>query len=151
MGRLRVDVSALETEILFRHFNKNGDAGLDLSEFRDLICGPMNTYRRDLVGRVFRALSDGEDKVGIGRLRDRFDASSHPDVIARRRTKNSVVEEFENAMAGNNTVDLPAFEQYYSVVSFAVEKDQKFLEILKTVWRLRHIQHPTPSGAVRRV
>lgn len=136
---LHARLTEVEAGLLFRHFDRNGDGSLDILEFSRVVCGEMSGRRRALVGRAFRELAAGAGQVELRHLERRFDHCSHPDVVTRRRTAASVVREFEEAFGGQASVDLRTFEEHYELVSFAVDQDEKFRQILAAVWQLKEL------------
>ncbi len=70
----------------------------------------MNAYRKALVQKVFKSLD--KDNSGVLNLEDIkgvYNASRHPDVLARKRTEEDVLTEF-----------LDTFEQHFSFMVHTV-------------------------------
>jgi len=64
----------------------------------------MNAFRRGIVMKAFKKLDkDGSGEINVDDLKGVYDASRHPDVIARKRTEEDILTEF-----------LDTFEQHYS-------------------------------------
>lgn len=65
----------------------------------------MNATRRAIVRKVFRKLDkDGSGSISVEDIKDLYDASKHPDVLARKKTEDEVLTEF-----------LDTFEVHYSL------------------------------------
>lgn len=66
----------------------------------------MNAYRKALVQKVFKMLDkDNSGVLDFEDIKGIYNASRHPDVLARKRTEEDVLTEF-----------LDTFEQHYSFI-----------------------------------
>ena len=67
---------------LFNAFDRNRDGTIDYDEFVRVLRGPMNNFRKKLVGQAFNKIDrDKNGFVDINDIRDVYNAKRHPDVI----------------------------------------------------------------------
>ena len=67
---------------LFNAFDRNRDGTIDYDEFVRVLRGPMNNFRKKLVGQAFSKIDrDKNGFVDINDIRDVYNAKRHPDVI----------------------------------------------------------------------
>lgn len=80
-----------EADQVFDHFDKDGSGSIDFDEFLFALRGELNEHRLGLVKAAFKKLDKTRDGViTIDDLRECYDASQHPDVVARKLTADEV-------------------------------------------------------------
>ncbi len=103
-----VRIGAREEDVarLFKMFDINHDGTIAYKEFMKIVLGEMNEARVQAVDTAFRKLDrDGDGLADLDAIKDQYNASVHPDVVAKRKSEGEVMEEF-----------LDTFEQYYNTV-----------------------------------
>ena len=87
--RLNLDAAAVKK--LFRAFDRNNDNHVSYEEFLVTMRGEMSARRKKLVALAFSILDKtGDGQVTIEDVKDRFDASKHPDVMGGKKTEAEV-------------------------------------------------------------
>lgn len=84
--------TAAQIKLVFQAFDADKSGGISYDEFIIKIRGQLNERRKNLVLMAFEILD--ADKSGVVELNDikaKYDASKHPDVIAGKRTPDSVL------------------------------------------------------------
>ena len=67
----------------------------------------MNQFRTDICIKVFKMMDiSGDGFLGLEDIKDRYNASNHPDVRSGKRTEEEVLKEF-----------LETFESHYNVMN----------------------------------
>jgi calcyphosin len=136
-----------ELATLFRTFDYDRSGLIEYDEFLRLIRGPMNPYRKSLVGKAFAKLdADGNGYVYIDDIRGVYTADKHPDVLAGKKTEQQILQEFletfetahnmRNNTAPDHIVTKEEFEEYYNTVSASIDDDQYFALMLNSAWNL---------------
>ena len=74
---------ASDAERLFHVFDTSGDGQISFDEFLTALCGELNPLRKRLVNEAFDKLdANGNGTLELEEVKNNFDASRHPDVIA---------------------------------------------------------------------
>jgi len=72
---------------LFRALDRDGQGTIDYDELLRSVRGPMNSFRQNLVDKVWAKLDrDGNGVLEISDIEGVYDPSRHPDVIAGKKT-----------------------------------------------------------------
>ena len=142
----RVELSAGEIQLLFRHVDRNRSGTLDYDEFLRAVRGPMNTFRIALVNRAFDKLdADGSGILDIHDVKRFYNAKGHPDVKSGKKSEDEVLGEFletfemhHNLDGGQNDrrVTREEFEEYYNNISMSIDNDQYFELMMNNAWKL---------------
>lgn len=115
-------------------------------EFLRAIRGKLSPMRRRLVENAFHALDaagNGDGVLTVDDLRDSYDASKHPDVVAGRLDPHgalrSFLETFEGMSGdgsgmGDGVVTLAEWMSYYEGVSASIDSDDYFATMLAGTW-----------------
>ena len=99
MTECRMELTKQQLKHLFRYFDKSDDGTISYDEFLVGILGVLNKRRRAIVKLAFNILDkDGSGVIEMSDIVDVYDVSKHPDIIARRRTKEDVLKEFIETM-----------------------------------------------------
>lgn len=100
----------------------------------------MNERRKGFVLLAYQILD--ADKSGIVDLSDikkLYNAKKHPDVIAGKRTEDSVLAEFLDTFdteEKDGKVTLREFEKYYGNVSASIDDDDYFELMMRNAWHI---------------
>lgn len=101
----RVSLEDRDSERLFRIFDRDGSGRIDYEEFLRGVRGEMNQFRVNLCKKAFNIMD--KDRSGILDLDDikqAYNAKSHPDVKAGKKTEDDILMEF-----------LDTFEAHYGI------------------------------------
>ena len=84
----KVGISEENIPILFDAFDSNHDGTINYDEFLRSIRGDLNDFRKGLVEKAFRKIDkDGSGYLEISDIKDTYNASKHPDVMAVRNLR----------------------------------------------------------------
>ena len=135
----RVDIDENDARTLFSYFDANRDGTVDYEEFLHRVRGPMNEGRKRLVERAFQKLDkNGNGVVELDDIRGVYNAKSHPDVRAGKKTEDEVLGEFLDTFEMHHSVFVPStqvggtgrdqsvtmdeFLEYYNHISASIGK-----------------------------
>ena len=91
----KVGISEENVPLLFQQFDTNHDGTLNYDEFLMAIRGELNDFRRGIIEKAFRKIDkDGSGVLDIEDIKDIYNASKHPDVIAGKKTEQLILMEF---------------------------------------------------------
>jgi predicted RNase H-like HicB family nuclease len=151
MCDFRLKFSEDEVRRLFELFDADGSGEIDIDEFFQAVKGPMSPFRKELVKKVFAKLDlDGSGQIDQKEIFDLYNAKSHPEVLAKRKTEEEVLQEFmetfevhkqtvkEEGLSkkGDGKVSLAEFMDYYSNVSASIDNDEYFQLMMTNAWNL---------------
>jgi hypothetical protein len=119
-----------------------------------------------MITRAFKALDTNvSGAVPLDALKDRYNASRHPDVLTRKRTEEDALTEFldtfeehfyvrvrgsvnvQKAGQTEEVVTLEDFCDYYTYVSPTVDDDKYFELIISNTWNLSNVAYGKGWGA----
>jgi len=130
-------------DIIFDAFPHGEESGaVDYDSFMDVIRGHMNETRKKAVWETFCKLDfDGDGQLSILDIQARFNAHEHPVVVRDGFfSAAALLKGFLNVWDENNReygmVPYAEFLDYYNGLSAAIEKDEVFVAILKTTWKM---------------
>ena len=144
-----------QVKLVFEHFDSDHSGSISFDEFIIAIRGHLNERRRNLVLQAFQILD--ADKSGIVELNDisaKYDASKHPDVIAGKRTVESVLSEFLDTFdteEKDGKVTPSEFCKYYSNVSASIDDDDYFELMIRNAWHISGGEGWCANSSCRRV
>lgn len=136
-----------EIQSLFAHFDFDRSGLIEYDEFLRVIRGPMSAARKRVVARAYAKLDkDGSGMVDLNDIRDVYNATKHPDVIAGKKTEQQILLEFletfeaAHSMRNQNTPDgivsKEEFEEYYNNISASIDNDEYFSLMMNNAWNL---------------
>ena len=130
-------------------FDRDNSGTIDYEEFLRGIRGEMNQFRKDLAIRAFKIMDkDNSNVLDISDIRGTYNAKKHPDVIAGKRTEDSVLFEFldtfelhhsdnkEDKRDGSVTIE--EWIEYYHNVSMSIDRDDYFELMMNKAWNLKN-------------
>lgn len=134
-------------DTVFTAFDLNRDGTIDYDEFLRIIRGDLTPNRLALVKKAYKKLDkDGSGVVDLDDIRDVYNATRHPDVIAGRKTQEQVLLEFletfethhniQNNGRPDGQVTLDEFIEYYTNVSASLDNDEYFAIMMNNSWNL---------------
>jgi len=151
-----VCVSDEEYSVIQSALDSNGDGQIDVDEFIFAFRGPLPLRRKTVIEAAFKRLDrDGSGVIDIRDIRDMYDVSRHPQVLAGRLSPNEAhlkfLMQFEADEFGNSktvfdgVVTYEEFCNYYTGVSASIDNDEHFELLLTRAWALD--RPPKPRGA----
>ena len=138
---------ASDAERLFNVFDTSGDGQISFDEFLTALCGELNPIRKRLVNEAFDKLdANGNGTLELEEVKNNFDPSRHPDVIAGTKSVEQarfgffeMFTSFHNAnnqFSGDKSVTRSEFLEYHQYMNEAFEKDLEFKNFLVGVWNM---------------
>lgn len=153
----RVNVTENERRRLFQQFDVDGNGTVSFDEFIREVRGPMNEIRTNIVNRAFDKMDrDGNGVLEINDLKGVYNASRHPDVLSGKKTENEIfgefLETFEQHLsmrehrAKDRKVSRDEFKEYYCNISCSVDRDEYFVAIIKSAWKMDEYASPVKKS-----
>lgn len=138
---MKLKLSEADTSRIFRVFDADASGFITYDELLVGIRGVLNDRRKDMVGRAFKVLDKtGDGVVTMHDVQGRFNARTHPDVIAGTKKPEEVLAEFLSVFEGGKTknasITLEELEKYYSYVSASVDDDDYFELMVRNAWHI---------------
>ena len=163
LKKLNMPVIESDVRKLFEYFDHDKSGSIDFGEFVDGMRDPLNPSRLALVDMAFTELDiEGLDEVPFEKIASNFNSARHPEVIAKRMTPKlalaNFLETFDAGVEVEGKVTRDEFINYYSNVSAAIDSDEYFDVLLRSVWDLGSAKNLNgemgspvrQSGSVRR-
>ena len=150
---LGLDINPKDIDGLFKSFDVNNDGVINFNEFVRVVKGPLSQFRQQIVLRAFKTLDfNGDGILTIDDLRQKYNASMHPDVKSGKRTEDEVLTEFIetfelhhnilNGTRSDGSITPDEFLEYYSHVSSNIESDAYFELLMSNAWNLESRNNP---------
>jgi len=156
LQRLRVQVSPAELDTVWNYCNRDKTTPeVTVGELCRMVRGPITAKARlDILFEAFTRLDkSGDGVIALAELAPRYDCSRHPDVLAGRKTKDEVVQEFIADWDGNKdgTITLEEWLDYYGNISCTIDNDQYFELMIRNAWHIPGGKGWAENTANRRV
>ena len=152
--RYRFNLSEIEVNNLFNHFDKDKSGFIDYSEFLNGITGELNEFRKNILKQVFDKLDKNETGfITVKILRDSYDPKGHPLVRQGKRSEDEILGEFidileyhfnllnekneENLDINEIKIDFDEFCEFYKTISVSVEEDKYFEIMVLSEWDIK--------------
>ena len=138
--RLELDEVSLRSLVGSLDRDKSGWVRYD--EFLQGVRGPFPSGRKHLAELAFAKIDGtGSGQVDVAAVKGLYNAKSHPDVRAGKKTEDEALGEFLDTFEmhhgpGNEKVTREEFLDYYHFVSASIEDDKLFDLLLRHVWTL---------------
>ena len=121
LDEMNIKLSDAETIDLFKYFDVNTNGTIAWSEFLNGVRGDMNERRKKIVLEAFKVMdADNSGCIEPNDLVGRYDATHHPEVIAGKRTADSVLREFLETFEVGGVIDgkvtKQEFMNYYKII-----------------------------------
>mmetsp|Transcript_170758 Transcript_170758/g.414912 ORF Transcript_170758/g.414912 Transcript_170758/m.414912 type:complete len:704 (-) Transcript_170758:99-2210(-) len=140
MHDIGAGLSKMEVDLLFNFYDKNGDGEVSFDEFLLGVRGRMNERRTKLVHDAFHTLDkDDSGIIDIDDIARFYNARSHPDVMAGKKTEEEVLHTFLDTFdvkTRDRKVTVEEFEEYYTGVSASIDDDNYFQLMMWNAWPL---------------
>ncbi|CAG9335268.1 unnamed protein product [Blepharisma stoltei] len=145
-------LSRMDVNYLMRHFDKNKDGTLSLSEFIDGIVPELNSRRLNIVQQVWEKLDrNGSNSITLDFLYNSYNVRNHPDVASGRKTEEEIISKFLDAFdaseKGPNGIitQQEFFFTYRDISSSYPHDDEAFVSMMECVWNIGE-QHQVNAG-----
>ncbi|OQR98128.1 amino-acid acetyltransferase [Thraustotheca clavata] len=135
------DISEVDARILFNYFDLDHNGTVETQEFVTGLRDPMNARRLQLVRQAFMLMDkDGNGVLEPADIVEAYDARKHPDVIAGRKTPDTVFREFLDTFdvdgVHNAQITPLMWEHYYANISAVIEDDDYFELMMRNAWHI---------------
>lgn len=142
LKEFRINVPEADLDFLYNFLNEG--SALAYNKFLALVKAPLTGNRKDLAVKAYEKLQEESESVTISTVEQSFCAVGHPDIKLGKKKQDEILNEFINSFemhhamhAGKDkSVSLEEFLQYYSFVSFGIENDLYFEQLINNTWRL---------------
>eukprot|EP00397_Hematodinium_sp_SG-2012_P066283 GEMP01098814.1.p1 GENE.GEMP01098814.1~~GEMP01098814.1.p1 ORF type:complete len:205 (+),score=62.12 GEMP01098814.1:67-681(+) len=136
-----LDFSDADVTKLFSAFEKDGQSGINYEEFLEALRPSMTEPRKAAVEAAFKHLDKtGDGVVTVEDLKGVYSAKEHPKVVKGEATEEELLKKFLNMFESNSSVDgkvtKQEFQDYYSGLSKAIDKDEYFVSVVNMSWGL---------------
>jgi len=112
-----------------------------------ILCGPFPTNRARIVKEAFQKLDvNGNGTLEVGEVKEKFDATRHPDVKAGISSVAVVRSNFfdtftsyhsaTKGFSGDKSVSLEEFVEYHHYLNSHFERDAEFRNFVIGVWNI---------------
>ncbi|XP_068227437.1 crustacean calcium-binding protein 23-like [Palaemon carinicauda] len=136
-----LELSDEEVSEIHSGFDEDGTGCINYNEFLDKLRPEMNEPRIEIVEEAFAKLDEsGDGVVTLDDVRDKYDASHHPKVLAEESTEDEVllkfIGRFEEGVSQDGKVTKEEFLDYYSGISKSIDDDEYFITVIRNSWKL---------------
>ncbi len=135
-----MNLTSEEARSVWVALDKNGDGRVSYDEFIAAMRGPINEARRAVVRAAFQKLDANRngvcEKEEIERV---FNTKCDPRVVRGELTSDEALLEFIGNFEGkvkDGVISWAEFLDYYSNVSFNIDNDQHFEELVRRAWTI---------------
>lgn len=145
MKKFRTGLNKEETAILFRFYDKDNSGSLAFDEFLKGLRGRMSPQRRELTEQAFDEMDvDGSGEIDFNDLKDKYDTSQHPKVVAGEMTHEEAINEFIKVFEGdegdgNSVVSKQEWMDYHSGISASIDEDDAYGIMMAANWGIEYI------------
>lgn len=134
-------INAKELQILINTFQRNNDCKFYYKNFIRVLRGPVSDGRKAVVARAFQSLpGNNSGEIALGHIKQCYDASRHPSVVAGSKSQASVLRQFQhhwNEVDGpNQGVTFAEFAEYFYDLSGNIPDERDF-QVIATAWRAK--------------
>lgn len=148
LSSYRISTDPREHEAIFNMFDPDRNGLINYNEFLRGMMGEMNERRTALVMRAFAIIDrDGSGTLDKSDIKGSYNASKHPDVLARKRTEDDVLSEFldtfeaqfairNQGQTRDGRVSQDEWLEYYQGISASIDNDDYFEVMMTNAWNL---------------
>jgi len=147
-------LNAKQMDEVMETFDLDGSGEVSVSEFLQVLRGPMSRDRMALVQQAYMLLDqNGDERVSFEEMKQLIDVKRHPDVLHKERTAPQVLQEFISGWdkSGTSTVSWDEFCDYYTDLSAGIDDDEYFEMMMRNLWHISGGNSQFAAGACRRV
>lgn len=135
----QLDYSTADIEKLFKFLDRDRNGYVSLTEFIRGLRPEMSMRRKNLVLKAYGLLDiNGDNTVTMGELKELYDATQHPQVIAGKKTVDEIIVEFAATWDkdGDNIVTQCEFMDYYADIGANIDNDDYFELMMRNAWHM---------------
>lgn len=141
MKEMKIELAESDLRMVFDFFDSDQSGSIDFNEFIQGVREPMNEKRLKFVNMAFTILDkDGSGEVETQEIASAYDASKHPEVLAKRKTANQVLREFLDTFdvggVKDGKVTRQEFQNYYHNISASIDNDDYFELMMRNAWHI---------------
>jgi Ca2+-binding EF-hand superfamily protein len=141
LSEFKMNLTEPDLRAVFSFFDTDNSGAIDFEEFVQGVREPLNPRRLKLVEQAFTVIDrDGSGIVDAQEVASMYDASKHPEVIARRKTVTQVLTEFLDTFdvggVKDGMVTRQEFVNYYSNIGASIDNDDYFELMIRNAWHL---------------
>lgn len=141
LKEFKMDLTEADLRALFEHFDQDQSGSIDFEEFVQGVRDPMTENRQKLVKMAFRILdTDDSGIIDAQEISSKYDASKHPEVIAKRKTPAAVLREFLDTFdvggEKDGMVTQQEFLNYYANISASIDNEDYFELMIRNAWHI---------------
>lgn len=129
-----------ELQLLFDDFDLSRDGLISFDRFLSSLRGLPSSKRQALIDKSFLKFDrDGNGYIDSRDLWSVYNSSLHPKVIQGLFTEEQAFRDFLSNFNDRNRdgrISRDEWNEYYAAVSFTIQEDERFVALMKTVWRL---------------
>ena len=156
MKEMNMGLTDGQLRALFDFFDQDHSGCISFDEFIQGVRDPLSERCLRLVRMAFSKLDkNGNGIVDSAEIAKTYDASKHPEVIAGRKTANSVLNEFLETFDVGGVVDgkvtQDEFINYYANIGASVDNDEYFELMIRNAWHISGGEGAAANSANRRV
>lgn len=103
LNKIGFFMSKVETQAIFKVFDKNGDKSIDMNEFLNALKDPLNKRRLAMVRKCFNYMDkDNSGVITKSDIKDLYTANWHPDVLEGKKTEDQILLEYLSNFEGTS-------------------------------------------------
>ena len=144
-----IPLSRIQTLSLFKLYDSQNSGEIIYNYLVNDILGKLSESRKNIINNAFNKLyTEKKGVLNINTIKEGFNPNGHPDVINRKKRPQEILAEFlDNLDYHFNLLNLrrnsddeeitnQEFIEFYRYISFGIEDDNYFNEIISGVWGL---------------
>jgi Ca2+-binding EF-hand superfamily protein len=141
----RLNISDSDCDFLFNFLDEEGTGLVQSERFLNLVKENLSQSRKDLAVKAYEKIRNESNEVTASVIEQLYCAVGHPDIKLSKRTQDEVLNEFVQTFDLHHSiyqkrpskeVPLEEFLSYYSFLSFTIQNDLYFDQLLTSTWRL---------------
>jgi len=135
-----IDLAPSRLQMLFDEFDLSRDGQISFDRFLSSLRGQPSEKRQALIDKSFLKFDrDGDGFIDSRDLRPVYNSSLHPKVQQGIFTEEQAFRDFLSNFNDRNRdgrISRDEWNEYYAAVSFTIQEDDRFVALVKTIWRL---------------
>eukprot|EP00744_Colponema_vietnamica_P010365 GILI01014653.1.p1 GENE.GILI01014653.1~~GILI01014653.1.p1 ORF type:complete len:346 (+),score=67.82 GILI01014653.1:55-1092(+) len=151
ISQFGIVLTTADVDMLLLAF-KDNIGYLVVSHFIHHLKDTMNASRVAVVAQAFKTLpQDAQGLVEVGALVAQYHPEAHPLVVRGQSTRQIIGQQFVEAFdpaankAPNGKVSEEEFASYYAGISYGIQADAEFIEMIWGLWDLYEKPPPPPE------
>ena len=146
LQELHLNITSSEIHEFFNYLDSEKTGRIPTNDIINIIKGSLDDKRKEIINEVFSYIdNDKKGEIPLNNLKNIYNAKDHPDVLDGNKTEQEIYNQFcytidvyirVNKIL-NNSINNEQFIDYYSGISPSIKNDEKFKNILETVWNVK--------------